>query len=107
MLQNANNQRTTILHTLKVDYTLGDFEVILRSYTYWWLFRGVNGLSYSSLFIGEGIYPATLRCEARLWKGIAGFGGKCRLLDLGLTWMMARSLKFVADAYESQQSFED
>ncbi|KAF5822829.1 hypothetical protein HanXRQr2_Chr01g0031481 [Helianthus annuus] len=27
MLKNANNQGTTILHNLKVDYTLGDFEV--------------------------------------------------------------------------------
>ncbi|KAJ0514823.1 hypothetical protein HanRHA438_Chr10g0467711 [Helianthus annuus] len=51
MLKNANNQGTTILHTLKVDYTLGDFEVVLWSYTYWWLFRRVNGLSYSSLFM--------------------------------------------------------
>ncbi|KAJ0538430.1 hypothetical protein HanHA300_Chr08g0274831 [Helianthus annuus] len=55
MLKNANNQGTTILHNLKVDYTLGDFEVILWSYTYWWLFRGVNGLSYSSLLM-EKVY---------------------------------------------------
>uniref|UniRef100_A0A251V7U3 Uncharacterized protein n=1 Tax=Helianthus annuus TaxID=4232 RepID=A0A251V7U3_HELAN len=27
MLKNANNQGTTILHNLKVDYTLGDFEL--------------------------------------------------------------------------------
>ncbi|KAM0052011.1 hypothetical protein Hdeb2414_s0007g00243261 [Helianthus debilis subsp. tardiflorus] len=51
MLKNANNQGTTILHNLKVDYTLGDFEEICWSYTYWWFFRRVNGLSYSSLFI--------------------------------------------------------
>ncbi|KAJ0601488.1 hypothetical protein HanIR_Chr03g0128961 [Helianthus annuus] len=44
MLKNANNQGTTILHNLKV---------ILWSYTYWWLFRGVNGLSYSSLFMDK------------------------------------------------------
>ncbi|KAJ0541472.1 hypothetical protein HanLR1_Chr09g0308271 [Helianthus annuus] len=31
--------------------------------------------------------------------GIAGFGGKCRLLDLGMTWMMTRSFKLDADVW--------